>query len=146
MMRYFLFALVALMVACDSEEEITETDQRMFEEMAQTWHLTYMKGGAHLEEILSGLDENIDMWENGKVWTYEELVKFGEHLPQKAIVDTYFDQKLLKKDMVYDFESKTYVSTKSGDTMLETSTRLWEIKGDKWKIVHMNNLIKPEAQ
>ena len=146
MTRYFYIALVAFTVSCNSEQGVTEADQRSFEEMAQTWHLTYMKGGAHLDAILSGLDENIDMWENGKVWTYEELVKFGEHLPEKAIVDTYFDQKLLKEQLGYDFVSQTYISPNSGDTMRETSSRLWELKDGDWKIVRMNNLIKLEAR
>ena len=144
-MKYVLIALLALLVSCDSEELVTAVDQEEFKDMAQTWHHMYMEGGANLEEILSGLDENIDMWENGKVWTYGELVKFGEHLPEKAVLETYNDQKLLQRDLGYDFVSQTYISSITGDTMRETSSRLWQVKDGQWKIVHMNNLIKREV-
>ncbi len=146
MIKYISFTIIALLISCNPDQVVTQADQKAFEEMAQAWHKTYTKGGANLNEILSGLDENIDMWENGKVWTYDELVKFGEHLPVKAVVDTYNDQKLLKKHMGYDYVSQTYISSISGDTMRETSSRLWELKEDGWKIVRMNNLIKRESK
>ncbi len=143
-MKYIYFILVIVIFSCNSSEEITELEQNEFEKMAQDWNSKYMQGSKNLEEILSGLDENIDMWENGKVWTYKEVEKFGSHLPKKNVIETYNDQKLLKKSLGYDYVSLKYISTKSGDTMRETSSRLWELKNGDWKIVRMNNLIKKE--
>jgi len=37
-----------------------------------------------------------------------------------------------------------YISTITGDTMRETSSRLWKLENGNWKIVRMNNLIKKE--
>ena len=132
-------------MSCNSNKTFTETEQNEFEKMAQDWQDKYTQGSVHLEKILSGLDENIDMWENGKVWTYKEVEKFGPHLPEKDIIETYNDQKLLKRDLGYDYVSLKYISSMSGDTMRETSSRIWRLKNGEWKIVKMNNLIKKES-
>jgi hypothetical protein len=144
-MKYVYLILVIAFYSCNSDKPITETEQKEFEKVAQTWHNRYVQGSENLEEILLGLDENIIMWENGKVWTYKEVEKFGPHLPKKNIIETYNDQKLLKKDLGYDYVSQKYISTITGDTMRETSSRLWKIKKGNWKIVRMNNLIKKES-
>ena len=143
-MKYLYLILVIAFYSCNSDRPITETEQKEFEKMAQSWHNSYMQGSVNLEEILSGLDENIVMWENGKVWTYDEVEEFGPHLPKKNILETYNDQKLLKKDLGYDYVSQKYISTITGDTMRETSSRLWKLKNENWKIARMNNLIKKE--
>ena len=97
-LKYVYLILVIAFYSCNSDKPITETEQKEFEKVAQTWHNRYVQGSENLEEILLGLDENIIMWENGKVWTYKEVEKFGPHLPKKNIIETYNDQKLLKKD------------------------------------------------
>ena len=143
-MKYTYLILVILFISCNSETPITESEQKEFAEMAQTWHNKYTQGSENLEEILLGLDKNINMWENGKIWTYKEVEKFGPHLPKKHIIETYNDQKLLDKDLGYDYVSQKYISSMSGDTMRETSSRLWRKKNGNWKIIRMNNLIKKE--
>jgi hypothetical protein len=144
-MKYIYLIVAITFFSCNSYQPFTETEQSEFEKMAQTWHNSYTQGSVNLEEILSGLDKNIIMWENGKVWTYKEVEKFGPHLPKKHIIETYHDQKLLDKNLGYDYVSQKYISTITGDTMRETSSRLWELKNGNWKIVRMNNLIKKES-
>ncbi|PZX46342.1 hypothetical protein [Algoriphagus chordae] len=144
-MKYIYLILLILCFSCNSDNAITETEKIEFEKMAQDWHNKYVQGSVNLADILAGMDENIDMWENGKVWTYKQVEKFGPHLPKKNVLETYNDQKLLKKDLGYDYVSQKYISTMSGDTMRETSSRLWELKNGNWKIVQMNNLIKKEV-
>ncbi|SDB51497.1 hypothetical protein SAMN03097699_1843 [Flavobacteriaceae bacterium MAR_2010_188] len=141
-MKYILITLTFLFVSCDSKNSITEKEQKEFIKISQSWHNKYVQGSVNLEEILSGMDENIIMWENDKVWTYKEVEKFGPHLPLKNIIDTYNDQKLLSKDLGYDYVSQKYISIRTEDTMRETSSRLWKFKNGNWKIVRMNNLIK----
>jgi hypothetical protein len=143
-MKYTYLVFSILFISCNSETQITENDQKEFAEMTQTWHNKYTQGSENLEEILLGLDKNINMWENGKIWTYKEVEKFGPHLPKKHIIETYNDQKLLDKYLGYDYVSQKYISSMSGDTMRETSSRLWRKKDGNWKITRMNNLIKKE--
>ena len=128
----------------NSDKDTLKTNEQDFIEMTQILHNKYTQGSENLEEILLGLDKNINMWENGKIWTYEEVEKFGSHLPKKHIIETYNDQKLLAKDLGYDYVSQKYISSMSGDTMRETSSRLWRKKNGNWKITRMNNLIKKE--
>ena len=143
-MKYTSLLFALIFISCNSENPITENEQKEFTEMTQTWHNKYVQGSVNLKEILSGMDENIIMWENDKVWTYKEVEKFGPHLPSKKIIDTYNDQKLINKDLGYDYVSQKYISSMTGDTMRETSSRLWKLKNGNWKIVRMNNLIKKE--
>jgi len=143
-MKYTSLLFALIFISCNSENPITENEQKEFTEMTQTWHNKYVQGSVNLKEILSGMDENIIMWENDKVWTYKEVEKFGPHLPSKKIIDTYNDQKLINKDLGYDYVSQKYISSMTGDTMRETSSRLWKLKNGDWKIVRMNNLIKKE--
>ena len=145
-MKYIYLVLAVLIFSCNSDEEITELEQNEFEKMAQDWNSKYMQGSINLEAILSGLDEDLDMWENGKVWTYKEVEKFGSHLPKKNVIETYNDQKLLKKTLGYDYVSIKYISTMTGDTMRETSSRLWQLKDSDWKIIRLNNSIKKEVE
>ena len=145
-MKHIYLILVILFISCNSDKAMTETEEIEFEKMAQDWHNKYVQGSVNLVDILAGMDENIDMWENGKVWTYKQVEKFGPHLPKKNILETYNDQKLLNKDLGYDYVSQKYISTMTGDTLRETSSRLWKLKNGTWKIVRMNNLIKMEVK
>ena len=145
-MKYTYLILVILFFSCNSDKGVTETEEIEFEKMAQDWHNKYVQGSVNLAGILAGMDENIDMWENGKIWTYKQVEKYGPHLPKKNVLETYNDQKLLKKDLGYDYVSQKYISSMTGDTMRETSSRLWKLKNGNWKIVRMNNLIKKEVE
>lgn len=144
-MKYTLLILAITFISCNSEIPITQDKQKEFKDMAQSWHSKYVQGSENLEEILLGLDKNIKMWENGNVWTYEEVEKFGPHLPKKHVLETYNDQNLLNNNLGYDYVSQKYISTVTGDTMRETSSRLWKMENGSWKIVRMNNLINIET-
>ena len=139
-MKYLTLILFSLFVSCNRGETISEAQREEFVIMAQNYQSAYMDGSENCEEILTAIDENIQMWENGKVWTYSELKEFCPHLPEKNVVATYNDQKLLNPELGYDYVSQLFV-VQSGDTMRETSSRLWEKKDEAWKIVKMNNLI-----
>jgi hypothetical protein len=143
-MKYIYLILLFLIISCNTDKDTLKADEQDFIEMTQNWQNKYTQGSENLEEILLGLDKNINMWENGKIWTYKEVEKFGPHLPKKHIIETYNDQKLLGKDLGYDYVSQKYISSMSGDTMRETSSRLWRKKNGNWKITRMNNLIKKE--
>lgn len=91
-MKKLSLIIWVLLVACTqqkspSESEIsTQTisleEQQTFKNMAQAYQTKYMMGSENLEDILAGFDEDIQMWENGKIWSYNDLVKYGPHLPK----------------------------------------------------------------
>ena len=142
-MRLFYLILAIVIVSCNSDRPLTDQDQSAFEKMAQDYQTLYMEGSVNLDEILAGMDKDIQMWENGKVWTYVDLVKFGPHLPKKNVIDTYNEQKLLEPNLGYDFVSLRYINTQ-GDTLRETASRIWKNRDSQWQIVYMNNSIHKE--
>ncbi|MEK6153545.1 hypothetical protein WIW50_09805 [Flavobacteriaceae bacterium 3-367] len=139
-MKYVYLILVITFFSCKPDKAFTETEQKEFEKMAQAYQSIYMEGGENLDEILAGIDKSIQMWENGKIWTYDDMVKFGPHLPKKTVIENYDEQKLLERDLGYDFVSILYINTK-GDTLRETTSRIWKNSDKKWQIVYMSNLI-----
>lgn len=143
-MKYGFLILLALLTSCKTNNSVTQAEIDKFEQLTQSYQTAYMEGSENCEEILAAMDENIKMWENGKVWTYSDLENFCPHLPQKNVVQTFNDQKLLDSNLGYDFVSQLYVSTK-GDTMRETVSRIWKKKSNTWKIIRMNNLLKKEV-
>lgn len=139
-MKYTSIILLILFVSCSTDTKISDTQIKDFQEMAQTYQTIYNEGSENCDQILAAIDENIEMWENGRIWSYSELEKFCPHLPKKNVVQTYNDQTLLDKNLGFDFVSQSFV-IQNGDTMRETSSRLWQKKGSTWKIVKMKNLI-----
>src|SRR5690606_4629438 len=123
-MKYFSLVMLFLIMACNNKMGTLKTAEENFIKRSQTWQNKYVQGNKNLDEILEGLDRDIIMLENGKTWTYQEVVKFGPHLPEKQVIETYNDQVLLEKDLGYDYVSQKYISSVTGDTMRETSSRL----------------------
>ena len=144
-MKYLPLFLGLIILGCNAADtSVTEEQRQAFAQMAQDYQTTYMGGAANLDQILAGMDPNIKMWENGKIWTYDDMVKFGPHLPEKAVLDTYNEQLLIDNKTGYDFVTLRYISPNTGDTMRETASRVWMKQAEGWKITKMSNLIHPE--
>ena len=111
--------------------------------MAQDYQSAYMEGSKNCDKILGRMDREIRMWENGSVWSYADLEKFCPHLPSKPVIQTYNKQVLLGHDLGYDYVSQLYLRRR-GDTMRETTSRIWKKVGDEWKIVEMNSMLNLE--
>ncbi len=139
-MRNLYLIIVVLLSSCQSEINITKAENEAFEEIAQEYQNTYMKGGEHCEAILAAMDESIQFSENGKSWSFSDLEKFCPHLPSKNVINTINNQKLLSRDIGYDFVSQLYIN-KKGDTLRESASRIWKKSNQSWKIVQMNNLL-----
>lgn len=141
-MKYFHLIIIVLLISCKSDQRITAEQEKEFATVAQQYQTAYMNGGTNCEEILSNLHEDVQMWEGGKTWTYSDLEQYCSYLPIKSVITTYNDQYLLDTNRGYDFVSQLYIS-QQGDTIRETTSRIWE-KEVKWKIVKMNNLLSKE--
>jgi hypothetical protein len=109
-----------------------------------------MDGSENCEDILLLMDKNIKMSEISfsgalKSYTYDQLKQFRQHLPNKHVIHTITEQKLLNPIIGYDFLSQLYLRKSMGDTVRETSSRIWQNKNGKWKIVQMNNALRKEC-
>lgn len=121
----------------------TEEQQKAFEDIAQTFQANYMEGSENCESIIHAFDKKVRMSENRfsqqMTMTYEQLVQFCPHLPKKEVINTVTEQSLLSSDLGYDYVSQLYLRKSVGDTIKETSSRIWKLKDGNWKIIQMNS-------
>jgi hypothetical protein len=141
---YFLLTLVfGTFVNSYAQETSTEEHYKEFEEIARTFQSNYMEGTENCESIIQAFDKNVKMSENRfsqqMTMTYEQLVQFCPHLPKKEVINTVTEQRLLSSELSYDYVSQLYLRKSVGDTVRETSSRIWQIKNGSWKIIHMNS-------
>jgi hypothetical protein len=143
-MKYFIFSLFILFISCNSEPSPTEKQQKEFEDIARSYQTKYMGGSENCEYILNAMDENIKMseirfGEPSVSFSYDLLTQFCPHLPKKEVIETTTEQRLFNPGLGYDYVSQLYLRKSLGDTVRETSTKIWEKKDGKWKIIHMNS-------
>ena len=145
MKKFYLILTLILVNFINSyaQDVITVQQQKEFEKIAQTFQTKYMAGSENCEYILQVIDENIKMSEiqfsKKMVLTYEQLVQFCPHLPNKEVVETITEQRLLSKELGFDYVSQLYLRKSKGDTIRETASRIWKYKNGSWKIIQMNS-------
>ena len=143
-MKYFSLVFIVVVIACNTEPSDFESQQKEFEKVAQKYQAKYTGGSDNCEYIVQSIDENIKMSEisfGGPPvdFTYDLLVQYCPHLPKKQVIETSTEQRLLLPDLGYDYVSQLYLRKSLGDTVRETSSRIWKKKEGKWKIIQMNN-------
>jgi hypothetical protein len=74
-----------------------------------------------------------------RTFTHEQLVQFCPHLPAKEVIETETEQRLISSTLGYDYVSQLYLRHSLGDTVRETSSRIWQLKNNEWKIIQMNS-------
>lgn len=143
-MRYFFLILIIPILSCTSNKGITEEEQLKFKQMALTFQVKYMDGSENCEDIINSIDQDVKMSEirfSGPAvsYTHEQLVQFCPHLPKKDVIDTETEQRLLSSTLGYDYVTQLYLRKSLGDTIRETSSRIWKFKNNEWKIIQMNS-------
>ncbi len=143
-MKYFVLLLMVAIAACSNEHPPTEREEIEFRKTAVAFQYDYMGGSANCASILNAIDKNIQMSETRfgepvMELTYEQLEEFCPHLPEKQVIKTVSEQRLLTTSLGYDYVSQLYLRITVGDTARETSSRIWQKKDGVWKIIMMNN-------
>ncbi len=143
-MKNFVILLLIGITSCKKESSVTEPHKEAFEKIARTFQNKYIEGSVNCDFIINFIDENIMMSESqfGKrnmSISYDQLVRYCPHLPQKQTINTITEQRLLNPNLGYDYVSQLYLRKSAGDTARETSVRIWENKNGTWKIIQMNN-------
>ncbi len=125
------------------QDSFTETEKEEFEKIAHTFQAKYMDGGENCDYLLKVIDEDVVLSEiqftKELTMTQEMLVQFCPHLPKKEVVSTVSEQRLLTTDLAFDYVSQLYLRKSLGDTVRETSARIWKKKDGVWKIIQLNN-------
>jgi|GEM_PF-1613604 len=126
-----------------AQETTTQEQRKEFEKTAQTFQINYMEGSDNCESIIQAIDKNAKMSENRfsqqMTMTYDQLVQFCPHLPKKEVINTVTEQRLLSSELGYDYVSQLYLRRSVGDTIRETSSRIWKLRDGSWKIIQMNS-------
>lgn len=143
-MKYFVIVVLIVVAACSNEQAPTGLEEIEFRKTAVAFQYEYMGGSANCAAILNAIDENVRMSETQfgsppMDFSYEELQQFCPHLPDKQVIKTVSEQRLLTPNLGYDYVSQLYLRTSVGDTARETSARIWQKKDGVWKIIQMNN-------
>ena len=145
MKKIYLLPTLILGILMNSYAQVTtlEVQQKEFEEIAQTFQANYMEGSENCESIIQAVDKDVKMSENKfsqqMTMTYEQLVQFCPHLPKKEVINTVTEQRLLSLELGYDYVTQLYLRKSLGDTVRETSSRIWKLKDGRWKIIQMNS-------
>ena len=145
MKKIFLLPTLILGILMNSyaQDPNQEAKQKGFEEIAKTFQANYMEGSESCESIIKAIDKDVKMSENRfaqqMTMTHEQLVQFCPHLPKKEVINTITEQRLLSSELGYDYVTQLYLRKSVGDTVRETSSRIWKFKDGGWKIIQMNS-------
>ena len=143
-MKYFALFLIVVLASCSKEPSISELQKQEFEQITREYQNKYIDGSENCEYILNSIDENIHMSESqfglpNVTISYEQLVQFCPHLPKKEVINSITEQRLLTPSLGYDYVSQLYLRKSVGDTVRETSSRIWAKNDEVWKIIQMNS-------
>jgi len=150
MKNIIILSILILVASCKNDNSYSEAQESEFKNTAIAYQSKYMEGSINCDYIMNSMDEQIVMSELRfdeplQSYTYEQLKKFCPHLPNKNIIESVTEQRLLSSRHGYDFVSQTFLRSTGKDTLRETSSRIWEMKDGVWKIVQMNNSIKKDC-
>ena len=150
MKNILIISILFLVSSCKNNNTYSETQESEFKNTAISYQSKYMEGSKNCDYIMNSMDEQIVMSELRfdeplQSYTFEQLKVFCPHLPNKKIIESVTEQRLLSSSHGYDFVSQTFLRSNGIDTLRETSSRIWEIKDGVWKIVQMNNSIKKDC-
>ena len=136
-MKYlYLILIVVLIMACSpSEKKITEELKTEFIKTTNTFNNLYITAG-DCEERNSMIDENIVFFENRKPFTYENIVEYCSYITPKNVFDVYTKRHLINVTAGFDYVDHYFINSEQ-DTVREISSRIWELKSNKWVVTHM---------
>ena len=126
-------------------------EQLKFEKVALAFQTKYVGGSENCEDINNSIDEDVKMSEirfsePAVTFTHAQLVQFCPHLPKKDVIKTETEQRLLSSTLGYDYVCQLYLRKSLGDTVRETTSRIWELKNNEWKIIQMNSSLNKACE
>lgn len=133
---------VLILASCATGPLVSDSDAGEFQQVAEHFQQLYVGGGENCDRILAVLAEDIEMAENGQVWTHQKLAEYCPYLPKKKVIRSWTDHSVLGPGLAYDFVTVVFEND-SGAQRQETTSRLWRKTAGEWKIVRMNNVLSP---
>ena len=136
MKHLYLIIIIVSTIACTpSEKNITEELKTEFIKTTNTFNTLYITAG-DCDERNSMIDENIVFFENRKPFTYENIVEYCSYITPKNVFDVYSKRHLINTRAGFDYVDHYFINSEQ-DTIREISSRIWELKSNKWVVTHM---------
>lgn len=139
---YLLPTVLPLLASCTHEPPISDSESAEFQQVAEDFQRLYVDGAENCARILPTIAEDVEMVENGQVWTHADLEQYCPHLLKKRVVESWSDHALLGPELAYDFTSVVFEND-AGGRGRETTARVWAKRAGRWSIVRMNNVVGP---
>jgi len=109
--------------------------QEDFINYATRFHELYITAG-DCDDRNGMIDKDILFFENGKAFSYQNILDYCSYIEPKNVFDIYSEQNLVQPSVGFDFVEHYYVNSDQ-DTIRETSSRIWQFKAGSWVVTHM---------
>jgi hypothetical protein len=128
-----LTALVLL--SCSTSDKSNPGTEADFINAAKHFHNLYITAG-DCSERNSLIDKDIIFFENRKPFTYQNILDYCSYIKPKNPFHIYSEQYLIRPDIGFDYVDQYFLNSDQ-DTIREISSRVWELKSDKWVVTYM---------
>lgn len=135
-MKYIILFLSILILSCSNSDQssLAETEAE-FAKTAKQFHNLYITAG-DCDESNSMVHEGILFYENGRQFTYQNILEYCAYGKPKQPYETFSKQYLIKPDVGFDYVDQYYVNSEQ-DTLREVSSRIWEKNSNGWVVTYM---------
>jgi hypothetical protein len=99
------------------------------------FHELYITAG-DCSERNAMIDKDIIFLENGKPFTYENILEYCSYIKPKSAFNIYSKQYIIQPTVGFDYVEQYYINSEQ-DTLRETTSRIWQLKSNNWVVTHM---------
>lgn len=134
-MRYFILALGCFTFSCSNDTAESKNAEAHFINTAKRFHKLYITAG-DCSERNAMVDKSILFYENGKQFTYQNILDYCSYIKPKNAFNIYTEQYLIQPTVGFDYTDQYYLNSEQ-DTVRETTSRIWQLKSSNWVVTHM---------
>ena len=121
-MKYTYIFIACMFLSCSSEKPDLKKIETDFINTAKHLHELYINAG-DCSEMNAMIDKDIVFFENGKPFTYENILEYCSYIKPKNAFDIYSKQYIIEPNVGFDYVEQYYVNSEQ-DTLRETTSRI----------------------
>ncbi len=134
-MKYLKLALACFILSCSNDKPGSKNAEADFINTAKQFHQLYITAGDCAERNAM-VDKSILFYENGKQFTYQNILDYCSYIKPKNTFNIYTEQYLIQPMVGFDYTDQYYLNSEH-DTVRETTSRIWQLKSGNWVVTHM---------
>jgi len=82
------------------------------------------------------IDKDIIFFENRQPFTYQNILEYCSYIKPKHPFNIYSKQYLIRPEVGFDYVDLYFLNSEQ-DTTREISSRIWQLKYNKWVVTYM---------